>query len=332
MESSESSLPTPVSDLWFSDGNIVIKTGNRLFKVHRGVLAYHSTFFADLQSLPPSEDQELFEGCPVVEMPDDADAIEYFLRAIINPDFFLPPPASSQYPIVAGILRIAHKYNSPVFKQRALRHLSARMSISRKDYIHRASYSTSLFVSNNFAKDALVAYEIDSAVLLQEVGGTWCLPIVFMSFSRHRAGIIMEGVDFNSEHYEFTPDQKVQLMKGKERLTNAEIPRRLVAMATTATNPECKLAQCVLGCRQLLDLFLLTATDPTPWVTDTFESRVTNSFCQRCNAKIKGEYTRMQIEIWELLPEIFGFPPWADLKKAKKEALGYVYEYSPAPS
>lgn len=72
--------------LWFEDGNIVLATTTLLFRVHRGLLARHSTVFEDLFSLPQPEEQvETYEGIPVVELPgDDSEDVKHLLHCIYD--------------------------------------------------------------------------------------------------------------------------------------------------------------------------------------------------------------------------------------------------------
>lgn len=73
--------------LWFEDGNIVLQAKNTVFKVYRGILTRESTVFADMFSLPQpdaSKSAELYEGCQLVKMHDDASDLDLFLNAIFD--------------------------------------------------------------------------------------------------------------------------------------------------------------------------------------------------------------------------------------------------------
>lgn len=74
------------SDFWFNDGNIVIIAGPAAFKVHRGQLERHSEVFLGLFALPqpPTQDQDLVEGCPCVEFHDSPSDVFYFLSALYD--------------------------------------------------------------------------------------------------------------------------------------------------------------------------------------------------------------------------------------------------------
>ena len=71
--------------LWFEDGSIVIRAQETLFKVHRSLLALHSPIFTSMFSIPQPCEQELIEGCSVVDLPDNADDVTCILKAIYEP-------------------------------------------------------------------------------------------------------------------------------------------------------------------------------------------------------------------------------------------------------
>lgn len=72
--------------LWFEDGNIVLATTTLLFRVHRGILAWHSSVFADLFALPQPEGQgEAHEGVPIVQLSgDDGEDVMHLLHGIYD--------------------------------------------------------------------------------------------------------------------------------------------------------------------------------------------------------------------------------------------------------
>ncbi|KAH8797121.1 hypothetical protein DL96DRAFT_1788627 [Flagelloscypha sp. PMI_526] len=222
-----------VSSLWFEDGNIVIKAGNRLFKVHRSILAAQSHVFSDMFSFPSFQEQEKFDDCPLVQMPDDPESVEFFLLAVLQADFFLPPPAPSQYHIVAGVLRISHKYDCATFSARALRHLSARFPCAIDDDIHMDKFSKPLF--SKYSAQGRLAYEVDWVALLAEVDAQWCLPDMYLMMCEwHNAQSILERADYEPKHFEIFPGQKVAILGGNERLRNSEMPKYLKILANSA--------------------------------------------------------------------------------------------------
>lgn len=73
-----------VDDLWYDDGSVVLIAQDRAFRVHRSILSQQSSVFRDMFSIPQSSDVMNMDGCPIVELADDALMLEHLLRAIYN--------------------------------------------------------------------------------------------------------------------------------------------------------------------------------------------------------------------------------------------------------
>jgi hypothetical protein len=81
-------------DLWFDDGNLVIRTvlsDNRAYtvcKVHKSVLASHSNVFHDLFDGPQAAfdvASDQYDGLPVIQLPDSPSEVNDFLKALYFP-------------------------------------------------------------------------------------------------------------------------------------------------------------------------------------------------------------------------------------------------------
>ncbi|KAJ7065857.1 hypothetical protein C8F01DRAFT_1352060 [Mycena amicta] len=112
------------SNLWFSDGNIVLVASSVAFKVHRGQLRRHSEVFDDLFSIPQPPEQDLLDGCPWVEVYDCPTDVLYFLTALYDGLYF-KTPQSSDFPVIAGVLRLSSKYLVEHLRQRCMARLEA---------------------------------------------------------------------------------------------------------------------------------------------------------------------------------------------------------------
>ena len=79
-------------DLWFSDGSIVLRAENRLFRVHISLLSRYSAVFSDMLSIPqPTSTIDdghgqagRIEGCPVLLLHDKAEDVMHLLRALYD--------------------------------------------------------------------------------------------------------------------------------------------------------------------------------------------------------------------------------------------------------
>ncbi|KAJ7689829.1 hypothetical protein B0H17DRAFT_1011892 [Mycena rosella] len=111
----------PRRELWFEDGNIILQAGNSQFRVYRGILAARSPIFQDMLSFPQPAESELLEGCPLVHLPDDETKVTHFLKAVYLPAF----PAFTTLDIIAGCVRLAHKYEVDYLRRRGFVHLAS---------------------------------------------------------------------------------------------------------------------------------------------------------------------------------------------------------------
>ncbi|KAH9937891.1 uncharacterized protein BXZ73DRAFT_20954, partial [Epithele typhae] len=100
--------------LWFDDGTVIIVAGSSsAFKVYKGILASVSSVFADLFSLPRSQEDSVLEGCPVVRVQDSAIDMAHFLTIVFRPghDGLKGEQQHCQFSELASLLRLAHKYD-----------------------------------------------------------------------------------------------------------------------------------------------------------------------------------------------------------------------------
>ena len=98
------------------------------FKVHRSQLARFCTVFEDMLGVPSGgPDEELIEDVVVVRMYDDAKDLTNFLSALYNGwtfNFDIHTPQN--FPAIAGVMRLATKYDCSVLRSRIFKTLTAR--------------------------------------------------------------------------------------------------------------------------------------------------------------------------------------------------------------
>lgn len=81
------------SSLYLDDGNVCLTSGlhdspspRPVFRVHKSLLARHSSVFKDMFALPATDagDQDQYEGLPLVVMQDHTNGIEALLLALYD--------------------------------------------------------------------------------------------------------------------------------------------------------------------------------------------------------------------------------------------------------
>ena len=73
------------NDFWFDDGNVILVASRIGYRLHGGILARHSPVFQDMLSFPqPEYSAEKADGCPVVQLTEDAEDLEIVLRILYD--------------------------------------------------------------------------------------------------------------------------------------------------------------------------------------------------------------------------------------------------------
>ncbi|KAI0328046.1 hypothetical protein GY45DRAFT_1255894 [Cubamyces sp. BRFM 1775] len=104
------------SSYWFEDGNVILVADDNIgFRVHRGILAHHSSIFCDLFGVAQPECGEALDGCPIVPLSDSADDLNQLMRAGSEHTH----KQILSFSTAAPLLELAHKYN--------IEHLSAEV-------------------------------------------------------------------------------------------------------------------------------------------------------------------------------------------------------------
>ncbi|KAJ7250525.1 hypothetical protein B0H12DRAFT_1324257 [Mycena haematopus] len=149
------------SELWHRDGSIVLQATNTQFRVHWSVLALHSSIFRDMEGLPQPPDQPTVDGCPILELSDDPEDLEYLLKALYDPAFHCEKKLQVPLPVVGALIRLGRKYNFQYLFDSAVARLAAEFPSTLKDYdalhsmqtIHSESYHRLLFDVMTLASD-----------------------------------------------------------------------------------------------------------------------------------------------------------------------------------
>lgn len=71
-------------EVWFGDGDVVLRADDSLFKVHGKTLRKHS-FVLDQMLEDSDEEADLCDGCPVVPVRDAGGDMSAFLRFMYTP-------------------------------------------------------------------------------------------------------------------------------------------------------------------------------------------------------------------------------------------------------
>ncbi|KAJ6567029.1 hypothetical protein B0H19DRAFT_940242 [Mycena capillaripes] len=309
--------PRSVQELWFEDGNIVIEAGKSRYRVYRAFLAARSSVFQDMFTFPQPPDSELVEGCPIVRLPDPDVEVTPFLKAMFDPEFFMPFPAQTEFDIIVGCLRLSHKYGVDYLRRRALVHLSS-------------GYPTTLAQNDSrswkIPKDG--TFRIRVIQLARETDATWILPRAFYSLSfnfSYLGTAIFHGTVYQSVPTHLSLQDQISFLKGHDVQSNATVVDGLRFLSSPFN-----IKGCVHPSRchsERLDVIesiwesipglasrLLDIWDPEDW-------SLLQDVCPTCLAVLKRKHKDAR-QFWAKLPEIYDLPPWEKLEQMKAAAIG----------
>ncbi|KAJ6594738.1 hypothetical protein B0H19DRAFT_1284375 [Mycena capillaripes] len=320
--SNESNGPQRVQELWFEDGNIIIQAGNSLYRVYRGPLATRSSVLRDI-----------VEGCPFVEFPDPEVEVTPFLRAIFEPEFFLPFPSPTEFDIVIGCLRLSHKYKVGYLRRRALVHFSSGYPTKLSQFDTHNRYRPGQNPSElekpswKWPEDAI--YRVRALQIAREVDAPWILPRVFyaLSCNFHKLGVaLFHGAVYKGVDARLSLQDQISFLRGfdiQRRATATDILRFLSQpLDTRACRHPHKCDSDRLKAIEVTSREFLPDHAYNPlyiWVSTDWD--LLRNLCLPCNSTLKAAHQNARQEFWDHLPEIYDLASWEVLEQMKTAAL-----------
>lgn len=78
----------PSTEIWYSDGSVILVAGKTAFRVHGTIVATHCEIFKDMFAIPQPTAQdastETYEGCQVLRLQDAPVDLKHFLKSIYD--------------------------------------------------------------------------------------------------------------------------------------------------------------------------------------------------------------------------------------------------------
>ncbi|EAU80874.2 hypothetical protein CC1G_03050 [Coprinopsis cinerea okayama7 len=285
---------------WFDDGNVIIQAEKVQFRVHRGVLSYHSAILSTMFSLPqPSTNDtstETVEGCPVVPVSDSAMDWDAILRVFYSSVLFLNGGASPPLEVVFAMIRLGHKYDMPHCRNEGIR-LIRSACLSTPNFSLSPSLSISDLVQFSFE---MRLETVQARLFLYTVENPGFPEILYRGTT-----------SATGKTTQISPSLHPTLTLGREKLW-AEMQTHLFSYlfknldsAGCHDTEECSKAKLRITCKIFTPVpqlgYILTAWDPDLFGKD---------LCKHCLAEAKATVTEGQYTMMKLLPKAFGLPPW----------------------
>ncbi|KAJ7865674.1 hypothetical protein B0H13DRAFT_1074711 [Mycena leptocephala] len=311
------------SEIWHSDGSLIMQVENTQFRVHWSVLALNSSFFRNLQGLPQPPDQPRIEGCPIIELHDSLEDVEYLLKALYNPMLWNKQHGFQLESPLRVFIRLGRKYDFQDFfdiaserlafeNSTTLLELDASMEALAGAAGKAVSHSTTQIehYPGVYHDMLTLARENDLRVLLPcayyRVAAKFSLTGIFKGAPRSD-----ETVSVLS-----SMDQHVCAL-GRERLLKAQwqTGNTLGWLAPWKSTDGCTDERTCLGWREAIMGGSLLS--PTVYAFTSI-SYVQNQLCPACARQAVPAMRAGRTKMWEALPSFFDLPPWSELKNSSE--------------
>ncbi|KAJ7169110.1 hypothetical protein C8R43DRAFT_945073 [Mycena crocata] len=291
--------PITRSELWHSDGSVVLQAEDTQFRVHWSVLSRNSSFFRDMQGLPQPPDQPSIDGCPVVELPDVKADVEYLLTALYIPTFLVQQ--ALPLPAVAALIRLGRKYEFRDLLDLAVERLK---TMNGQSYTYRPM---------RILDDS--ALRFDMLTLARENQILSVLPCAYYRAMIHDQALWFDGIPRNDGTVATLAqiDQRL-LVIGREKVLNAQVQdgRKLTFgwFHSWEYDRDCNNStECVKFRAKSLRKYMQKKTFfalQSVWKG--------TSLCGACRNHMQEAMAAGREKIWEELPGLFDLPPWDESK------------------
>ncbi|KAJ7125105.1 hypothetical protein C8R44DRAFT_980335 [Mycena epipterygia] len=303
--------PITRSDIWHSDGSVVLQAEDTQFRVHWSVLALHSSFFRDMQGLPQPPEQPSVDGCPVVELQDTVADVEYLFKALYSPTFLTQE--ALPLPVVAALIRLGRKYDFRELLDQAVERLTFENPMTLE------KYDALIKDGKNYGPTRIVYYRgmfYDILTLARENNILSVLPCAYYrSLIYHTQEDSFDGIPrMDGSLAALAPIDQRRCVVGRTKLLKVQLepgyPRGWLR-SWPSNNGCANILQCTENRLEKYTSYHVL------YVLNTYanqQPKIQRLFCSACQEHIEETVEAGRRKIWEELPGFFDLPPWIELK------------------
>ncbi|KAJ6525296.1 hypothetical protein DFH09DRAFT_174916 [Mycena vulgaris] len=303
---------------WFDDGNVILMSHDRAFKVFKGMVSQHSPV---LREMLDEGGTEVIEGCPAIQLDDATIDIASFLTVIHGCERSFQLTSKQDFITLIGVLRIATKYKANALRERALLPL-------KRLYPSKLSQWDDAFESNS------MIWHLDPVTVTnvaRELATLSLLPAAMAFLANSTLAQEAFGVSiFQTQPLRFAPgllnadDLKAYtLMKEYNHVWIARI-LKFIRELGKERHMSCQKLHAADGCASkftgmFVALSVAAATSEAPAGYPSFIITVQGvlqreDMCNSCRARADGGLDRRRRAWWRGLPEALGFSGWDDVR------------------
>ncbi|KAF7315143.1 BTB domain-containing protein [Mycena indigotica] len=315
----ETSAPITRSEIWHSDGSLVLQAATTQFRVHWSVLSSHSSVFKDMHGIPqPATPGPMVENCPLIQLHDDPQDVENVLRVLYDPTLLLLQKAP-QFTLVASLVRMGRKYNFVNLWKVGVSLLEAEIptSLAQFDALRRNKLKTGIVDYPGLYMDILTLVR-DNQIYTLQPGAYY---VVLKKYSKEE---LLDGISRpDGITSQLSPADLRQCLLSTEKILKAQFqpgyalslladipaPMNLNCTSNCSSKNSCTELRLMELKRSALSLVLIPPVFSEQIIAQTYRS-----FCQYCRDEILLLRANGRQKGWNDLPGFFGLPPWDELK------------------
>ncbi|TFY73272.1 hypothetical protein EWM64_g10740 [Hericium alpestre] len=298
---------TQCNELWFEDGNIILVAEGVGYRVHRSMLCIHSEIFNDIFGVADPASSDIFDGCPVIALPDTREDIYNMLKAI----HFRQVESKPSFSLIVSLLRVATKYMINDLRTEIIGILCAIFPTTLEAY----EASSKTYCPEDVAP--IVVVHLGMAYNVPTIIPAACYLVALMDPNE---SILDEG-DISSVIWSMRMRSRDQLMEVIE--VSVRRSYQLTAFPTAANPTTCQpppFAWRSLDCSR----------QDCNGISDNRKYRLERTCrrlscdilkrrkpmvsmghaCDACEACLADYWAEIRRRIWEFLPELCGYTDW----------------------
>ncbi|TFY75402.1 hypothetical protein EWM64_g8610 [Hericium alpestre] len=326
-------------EMWFEDGDIIIKVGDEAFKLHKAKLSEHCGIFRHLFDTPCIEAGEAGDqGLPVFEDISSLDIWRVLIRLIYNPEKFMQ--RGIHWVEIVHLFEIGRKFDCLLARDAAVHFFSSIYPTSIESM--KCLRTVRSLVSRVPDKVHFRALRVAQEYKVHE-----CLPAVWYSLLEYTDEELIFGDKGKTHHWMLTREELATLFKARNTLRK-ERKSWLLSFLTPVWkmgNPSLRGSECFMEAT-------LGGYDCETWLTrlqmlwdkipDAFENPmqplrmlrpesmgiITKRLCPGCRAHVKTAMEHGQMIMWLCLPHKFGLGSWIDIEQKVDQARRDHVEWS----